>query len=136
MKKYLFLIVVFALAGNAFAQQASTSSGPVVTFEKNTHNFGDIHQGYKVQETFKFTNTGNEPLLITNVNVQCGCTTPSWPREPIAPGAKGEIVVVFNSAGKMGMQQKTVTLVSNAVNPDGVKITFTTNVLEKKSPNN
>jgi hypothetical protein len=54
MKKYLFLIVVFALAGNAFAQSAS-SSGPVVTFEKNTHDFGDIHQGDKVEQTFKFT---------------------------------------------------------------------------------
>src|SRR5690242_20400174 len=98
MKKYLFLIVVFALAGNAFAQHASSTSGPVVTFEKATHDFGDINQGDKVEQTFKFTNTGTEPLLITNVNVQCGCTTPSWPREPIAPGAKGEIVVVFNSA--------------------------------------
>jgi hypothetical protein len=136
MKKYLFLIVIFALAGNAFAQQtASTQSGPVVSFEKNTHDFGDIHQGDKVEHTFTFTNTGSEPLLITNVNVQCGCTTPSWPREPIAPGAKGEIVVGFNSAGKMGMQTKTVTLVSNASNADGVKIVFTTNVLEKKNPN-
>ena len=90
-------------------------------------------QGDKVEETFKFTNTGNEPLIITNVQVTCGCTTPKgWPRDPIAPGGKAEITVGFNSAGKMGRINKVVTIVSNAANADGGKISFIANVLEKK----
>jgi hypothetical protein len=137
MKKYLFLVVILSLFASAYAQQANAqkSSGPVITFEKSTHDFGDMVQGDKVEWTYKFTNTGNEPLLITSVNVQCGCTTPKgWPRDPVAPGAKGELTIAFNSAGKMGMQNKVVTLVSNATNADGNKVSFTTNVLEKKQP--
>jgi len=134
MKKYFFLLVVLALAGQGFAQVATAkASGPVLTFEKKAHNFGDIYQGDKVEETFKFTNTGNEPLIITNVQVTCGCTTPKgWPRDPIAPGGKGEITIGFNSAGKSGLQNKVVTVISNASNADGAQISFTTNVLEKK----
>lgn len=134
MKKYFFLVVAFAMTAYAYGQQASTQNGPVVTFEKSTHDFGDITQGDKVEYIYKFTNTGTEPLLITNVQVQCGCTTPKWPHDPIAPGAKGELVVGFDSRGKMGMQNKVVTLVSNAVNVDGAKVSFTTNVLAKKDP--
>ena len=133
MKKYLFLIVVLGFAAQAFAQQPANQTGPVISFEKKTHDFGDIFQGDKVEETFKFANTGTEPLIITNVQVTCGCTTPKgWPRDPIMPGGKGELTVAFNSAGKMGKQNKVVTVVSNAVNPDGTQISFTTNVLEKK----
>jgi hypothetical protein len=134
MKKYLLLIVVLAFAAEGFAQQAGPQNGPVITFEKKTHDFGDIMQGDKVEETFKFANTGTEPLILTNVQVTCGCTTPKgWPRDPILPGGKGELTVAFNSAGKMGKQNKVVTIVSNAVNADGAQISFTTNVLEKKA---
>ena len=134
MKKYLLLIVVIAFATLGFAQQSAPKNGPVITFEKKTHDFGDIVQGDKVEETFKFANTGTEPLILTNVQVTCGCTTPKgWPRDPILPGGKGELTVAFNSAGKMGKQNKVVTVVSNAVNSDGAQISFTTNVLEKKA---
>jgi hypothetical protein len=134
MKKYLLLIVVLGFVAQGFAQQTAAQNGPVITFEKKTHDFGDIVQGDKVEETFKFTNTGTEPLILTNVQVTCGCTTPKgWPRDPIMPGGKGELTVAFNSAGKMGKQNKVVTVVSNAVNADGSQISFTTNVLEKKA---
>jgi hypothetical protein len=133
MKKYLLLMVVLGFAAQAFAQQPAAQNGPVITFEKKTHDFGDMVQGDKVEETFKFANTGTEPLIITNVQVTCGCTTPKgWPRDPILPGGKGELTVAFNSAGKMGKQNKVVTVVSNAVNADGSQISFTANVLEKK----
>jgi hypothetical protein len=135
MKKYFFMIVLLGLGLQGFAQVTSAAkpNGPVITFEKKTHEFGDMVQGDKVEETFRFTNTGNEPLIITNVQVTCGCTTPKgWPRDPIAPGGKAEITVGFNSAGKMGRQNKVVTIVSNATNPDGSQISFTANVLEKK----
>jgi hypothetical protein len=63
-----------------------------------------------------FTNTGKEDLIITNATGSCGCTVPVWPKEPTKKGAKGTIKVTFNSAGKMGMQDKTVTITSNAKN--------------------
>lgn len=135
MKKYFFLFVLLGFAAQGFAQANSSAkaNGPVITFDKKVHDFGDISQGDKVEVTFYFTNTGNEPLIITNVQVTCGCTTPKgWPRDPIAPGGKGELTVAFNSAGKMGKQNKVVTIVSNASNADGSQISFTANVLEKK----
>ncbi|HYG02076.1 MAG TPA: DUF1573 domain-containing protein [Chryseosolibacter sp.] len=132
MKKYLFLVLVLGFGFTAFAQEEKVD-GPVITWEKKTHDFGDIFQGDKVEHTFYFTNTGNEPLIITNVQVSCGCTTPKgWPREPIPPGGKGELTVSFNSAGKMNKQNKPVTIVSNAVNADGASISFAANILEKK----
>lgn len=135
MKKYFFLLFVIAMAGQGFAQATTAkASGPVITFEKKSHDFGDIIQGDKVEETFKFTNTGNEPLIITNVQVTCGCTTPKgYPRDPIAPGGKGEITIGYNSAGRSGRQNKVVTVVSNATNADGAQIMFTANVVEKKA---
>jgi hypothetical protein len=135
MKKYLFVLAALFIALQSFAQEAGANKvdGAVITFEKKTHDFGDIFQGDKVEETFKFTNTGSEPLIITNVQVTCGCTTPKgWPRDPIMPGGKGELTVAFNSAGKSGRQNKVVTIVSNAVNTEGSQISFVTNVLEKK----
>lgn len=135
MKKYLFVLAVLFIALQSFAQEAGANkvNGAVISFEKKTHDFGDIFQGDKVEETFKFTNTGTEPLIITNVQVTCGCTTPKgWPRDPIMPGGKGEITVAFNSAGKSGRQNKVVTIVSNAVNSEGSQISFVTNVLDKK----
>jgi hypothetical protein len=136
MRKYLFLVFVVGLAGQVLAQATTQTpekkDGAVITFEKKSHDFGDIMQGDKVEHTFYFTNTGNEPLIITNVQVTCGCTTPKgWPRDPIPPGGKGELTVSFNSAGKEGRQNKPVTIISNAVNADGSQISFTTNVLKK-----
>lgn len=134
MKKYFFLLIVLAFAGQSFAQAThAKANGPVISFEKKNHDFGDIYQGDKVEETFKFTNTGTEPLIITNVQVTCGCTTPKgWPRDPIAPGGKGEITIGFNSAGKMNRQNKVITIISNATNSDEAQISFTANVIEKK----
>lgn len=136
MRKHLFVLAIFGvLAVNAFAQSAEPTkvAGPYFTWETTSHDFGDIFQGDKVEYTYKFTNTGTEPIVITNVNVTCGCTTPKgWPRDPIPPGAKGEIVVAFNSAGKMGKQNKVVTVISNAANETN-QVVFTTNVLQKKT---
>ena len=71
-----------------------------------------------------------------NVQVTCGCTTPKgWARDPIAPGQSSELTIVFNSAGKYGKQEKVVSIVSNAVNTDGIQILFSANVVEKKNPN-
>jgi hypothetical protein len=136
MKKYAILAILVLFVSAAFAQEAKVeppvikADGPVLTLEKNTHDFGDIFQGDVVEHTFKFTNTGNQPLLITNIQTSCGCTTPTWPRDPIMPGGKGELKVGFNSAGKMNKQTKVLPIISNSASD--ASITFTTNVLDKK----
>ncbi len=131
MKQLFFVLVVLA----AIDSPAQTI-GPVISWDKSTHDFGDVVQGEKVEFIFKFKNTGNEALIITNVQETCGCTTPrGWARDPIAPGQSGEITIAFNSLGKYGKQNKVVTIVSNAVNSEGSQISFSANVLEKKAPN-
>ncbi|HZX73526.1 MAG TPA: DUF1573 domain-containing protein [Cyclobacteriaceae bacterium] len=130
MKRVFFLTACIALVAGVFAQ-TDKSSGPSIAWEKSTFDFGDIVQGEKVEHTFRFTNTGNQPLIITNVQVTCGCTTPKgWPRDPIAAGAKGEVTIAFNSTGKLGKQNKVITIMSNAVNTEN-QIMFSANVMPK-----
>jgi hypothetical protein len=132
MKK-VFILVTLALIGTGiYAQEAEVIPGPAITFEESEHNFGDIKQGDKVEHTFTFENTGDAPLIITDVRVTCGCTATNWSRDPIPPGETSTLTVKFNSAGKRGMQNKVVTIVSNAVSPlNQVKIT--TNVVVGES---
>jgi len=134
MKKFLLLAVLLGAGTVLFAQTAPKANGPVLSFEKTAHDFGTISQGDVVEEVFSFTNTGNEPLIITDARGTCGCTTPKWPHEPILPGAKGQITVGFNSAGKSGRQDKVVTITSNAVNQDAAKISFSVQVAPKQNP--
>lgn len=89
------------------------AGSPAMEFEQTEYQFGEITQGDKVEYTFKFKNTGTAPLLVTNARASCGCTVPEWPKEPIAPGASGQIDVVFNSRGKSGNQNKAVTITTN-----------------------
>jgi hypothetical protein len=84
-----------------------------VKFDKTTHDFGTISEGTEVKTTYVMTNIGKEPVVILSHDVQCGCTTPSYSKEPIMPGKSTEIIVGFNSAGKSGAQEKTVTLTTN-----------------------
>jgi len=129
MRKLAYFLVLIAIGASA------QSNGPVIAWEKPTFDFGDVVQGEKVEHTFKFKNTGNVPLVITNVQVTCGCTTPKgWERDPILPGASSELTVSFNSSGKYGRQEKVVTIVSNAVNPEGAQVLFSANVVDKKNP--
>ncbi len=87
---------------------------PVLTFTGDTaHAFGTISEGEVVEHSFQFKNAGKAPLLVTGASASCGCTVPDYPREPIAPGASGTLRVSFNSKGKPGHQEKTVTVTSN-----------------------
>jgi hypothetical protein len=99
-------------------------------FEETRPSFGTITDGEVVTHAYKFKNTGDNPLIITNAIASCGCTVPSYPKEPIAPGASGEIVVQFNSNGKVGHQQKNVLINSNAEEPS-MSIGFDADVKEK-----
>ncbi len=103
-------------ATNAAATVAeAVPSGPttVMTFDETTFDFGTVTEGEKVSHTYAFKNTGDEPLILQNAKGSCGCTVPQWPREPIAPGASGEVTVEFNSKGKAGDRNQKVTITSN-----------------------
>ena len=84
-----------------------------VKFAESEYDFGKVKEGEKVVHVYKFTNTGKEPLIINSAKGSCGCTVPEWPKDPVAPGATGEIKVEFNSKGKVGQQSKTVTIMAN-----------------------
>lgn len=89
--------------------------GPTTTLDwaATEFDFGTIDQGEAVEHSFSFTNTGSEPLIISNAKGSCGCTVPQWPREPIAPGATASIDVRFDSKGKKNKQNKKVTITAN-----------------------
>ncbi|MEO1256164.1 MAG: DUF1573 domain-containing protein [Bacteroidota bacterium] len=127
--KYLIALLLVGFSFLAVAQEEEEPmTGPKIVFAEKSFNFGDISQGERVEHVFEFENVGNEPLILSDVRTTCGCTAPEWPRDPVAPGKKSKVKVVFNSAGKMGMQNKVITVMSNAVNnPERVKIV--TNVL-------
>lgn len=101
-----------------------------VSFEEESHNFGKIKDGDKVQHVFKFKNTGTEKLVVKNVKPSCGCTTPDWTKEPVEPGGEGYINIEFDSSGKVGTQNKSVTVELNTA--EKVKtLTFTGEVVAK-----
>lgn len=95
--------------------KVDTSKLPKFSFVNDAYDFGQIKQGEKVSYSFKFKNTGSTPLIISSASASCGCTVPSYPEEPIQPGQESQVDVVFDSQGKMGMQTKTITLVSNTI---------------------
>ena len=131
MKTFLSLILGTFVVFAAYAQeQTATQPGPQITFEEKTFDFGDIQQGDQVEHIFAFENTGDAPLILTNVQTTCGCTVPKWPREPIPPGQKSQILVKFNSTGKMGKINKVVKVISNANTPIS-QVIITTNILPK-----
>ena len=117
MKK--LVLSIFAVAAMATASMAQTApvenlNAADFKFDTEVHDFGSIKEGVQAEHTFKFTNTGKEPLVITNVQASCGCTTPTWSKEPIKPGAQGSVTAIYNSKGRPGNFIKAVTVTSNA----------------------
>ncbi len=103
-----------------------------ITFEKTNHNFGSFMEAAGVQTTtFTFKNTGNSPLILNSVRASCGCTTPKWTRDPIAPNGSGEITVSYNPKNRPGSFNKSVTVSSNAETPT-VILTITGQVQQRE----
>lgn len=86
---------------------------PTMEFTDTVHNFGTIQEGEVVVHEFEFKNNGKTPLIISSTNVACGCTVPDYPHEPIPPGTTERMIVKFNSDGKAGHQEKSVTIQTN-----------------------
>ncbi|RMF22048.1 MAG: DUF1573 domain-containing protein [Bacteroidetes bacterium] len=123
MKRLPAVVVAFLLLCNmGFAQQNQsekatpkqdeTVTGPVMTFENTEIDYGEIEQNSDPYRYFRFTNTGTEPLIIKNAKGSCGCTVPTWPKEPILPGEAGEIKVRYDTK-RIGPFTKTVTIYTN-----------------------
>ncbi len=127
MKKIVFLLVglsifVVGCKQNPFVKKGIPTSGlptsilkdtTTIQFDVEKFDFGTIAEGEKVSHVFHVKNTGDKNLIIANAFGSCGCTVPEYPKEPIAPGATGDINVTFNSTGKEGDQNKSVTLQVN-----------------------
>lgn len=109
-----------------------TGLKPDIRFEKTEHNLGRILQGEKVGYNFIFTNDGDASLVIMDASASCGCTVPKYSKEPIGPGEKGSVEVVFDSSGRMGQQSKTVTLRTNG-KVQIVYLTIKADIIRKES---
>jgi len=102
-----------------------------ISYENTHYDFGTVVEGKKVKKTFTFRNTGTAPLKIFSAYGSCGCTVPTYPKQLIAPGESGEILVEFNSRGRVGPNTKSVIVSANTL-PQETQITFTVNVVAKK----
>ncbi len=126
MKKAIFTIVAvmfFAIASHAQG---------VLKFETESHDFGDLQEGPVATYSFKVTNTGTAPVVISRAMASCGCTTPEWSKDPILPGASSSIKVGYNTSGRPGAFAKTITVTSNAEN-SSVILRINGNVKPKSS---
>jgi hypothetical protein len=124
MKKTVFLI----LSGLCFSAWAWAQ--PSIKVSKETHDFGEVTEGKMASYEFEITNTGNQPLIISNVQASCGCTSPHWTREAIMPGKSGVVKATYNSQGRPGVFSKSLTIMSNGTN--GNKIVYIKGNVVKK----
>ena len=113
MKKISFLLGLMSLCGALAAQG-------VMHFKSDEYNFGQVKEGNLAEHEFTFTNTGDQPVVISSVQASCGCTTPYWTKDPILPGKEGKIKASYNSQGRPGNFLKTITITSNAAEPSKV----------------
>lgn len=110
MKQIIFIFMAILLATG----MVSAQSKAVISAEETSHDFGTIKEANgKVSHTFKISNTGDAPLVLTRVIASCGCTTPEWTKEPIAPGKSGDIKITYDPANRPGPFAKTISVYSN-----------------------
>ncbi|MFO7723615.1 MAG: DUF1573 domain-containing protein [Bacteroidales bacterium] len=137
MKKLitLSLLAIFGITAMSFSpqNQQQANKGPAITFEALVYDFGTINWSQPRNNDgkceFKFTNTGDEPLIITGVRADCGCTTPQYTQEPILPGETGKIAVQYDNS-RVGYFSKGVTVTTNA-NPPSLRLTLKGNVVKE-----
>jgi len=119
MNMLRFALPVSALLTAAFISPAhaqEVKSGAQINFAKDVHDYGTVKKGGNGAASLPFTNTGNAPLIITDAKGSSGLVTAEWPKQPFAPGAKGQITVKYDTSKGVGAINKTVTITSNAVN--------------------
>jgi len=131
MKKALFLLSLLGFMSiGLYAQETPVAKTDSIVFDKMVHDYGTIEQGGDGNCEFTFTNTGDEPLVLSGVRASCGCTLPEWPKEPIAPGKTGVIKVKYDTR-RVGPINKVVRVTSNAENAN-VVLRITGSVVAKQ----
>ena len=111
MKRIIFILTAILLSVVAVSAQKKQA---VISAQETSIDFGSIKEADgKVSHTFKIDNTGDGPLVITRVIASCGCTTPEWTKEPIAPGKSGDVKITYNPANRPGAFVKTISIYSN-----------------------
>jgi hypothetical protein len=114
-------------APSATQPAANQNADLSMKFKTEEHSFGNIPEGPSVSYDFEFTNIGKEPIILSNVQASCGCTTPTWPKEPITPGKSGKITATYSTQGRPGPFTKTITVTSNV----GSKVLKISGTVEK-----
>ena len=121
MKKlFLFICAAMILSLSSFAQdkkeevKAPNPNAPKIKLMEESYDYGTVVEGPQITHDFKIKNEGKEPLILTNVRASCGCTVPTWPKEPILPGKESVISATYNTSGRPGHFAKTITIESNA----------------------
>ena len=115
-------IISGALTENPASGQISSDTGaPAIQFEHLEYDWGTVEEGAQVEHIFRFRNAGGSPLIINKASATCGCTVPTWPRDPVPSGGSGEIRVVFDSRGRLRQQAKYVTITANT-NPENTRL--------------
>ena len=120
MKKMIIVFCLLAGTATANAQTAAGSGTGRFSFSEETHDYGEVPEGPVAGYDFKFVNTGNGPIVITEAHGSCGCTVANWPKAPIMPGETSAIHVNYTTSGHAGIIQKDVFIASNAEQPNMV----------------
>ncbi len=127
MKKAVFIFFsVILISVSTFSQ----NKGPSIKFDNTEYDYGTIYQGGDGSCDFKFKNTGDEPLVLSSVRSSCGCTVPSWPKDPILPGQSASIKVTYDTK-RIGTISKQIIVISNAVSEPSLTLAIKGNVLQK-----
>ena len=125
MKSFYSILIALLISMTAFAKEKA----PKIVFEKTTYEYGNIKEADgDASCEFKFTNEGNAPLIITRASSSCGCTAPTYPKEPIAPGESGVIGVTYHAKGRPGGFSKNITVYTN-VPEEKIKLIISGNVI-------
>lgn len=137
MKKFFLLSMFVSMALTVLnAQEVKTTventDGPKIAFAQQVHDYGTIQKGGDGNCEFTFTNNGNEPLILSNVKASCGCTVPTWTKEPVMPGKNGTIKVRYNT-NNVSVINKTITVTSNAVDNPRVILKITGQVVNSNN---
>ena len=131
MKKVIYLLgIMLLMAGAAKAQEATVQNGPEIEFDKIVHDYGNVPYNGDGKCEFRFTYTGNEPLLVLKPKSSCGCTVSTWPKDPILPG-KSEVIEVTYRTIRVGKIDKTITVTSNPVQNPTVVLRIKGRVLDQ-----
>ena len=137
MSRVGFILGIFAaflFGSQSFAQEVGQKKGAIIELDKETHDYGTLEQGANGECTFLVTNAGTEPLILSKCQQSCGCTIPTCPMEPIAPGKTTEIKVKYDT-NRVGPINKSVTIMSNATNEPSKVIRITGNIKAKPAEN-